>query len=155
MFRACRDCGEVKALTEEFFRLVGGRWSDRKWFTRNCTDCFHALVKHNRDLAMEQDPEGVRSYGRQKYAKRPDLYKGHVRHRKALKRTTQVERVDLEALLAEYGRVCHLCGWEIAADAKMHWDHIVPRRAAERIRRTTSHLRMAPCRRLEGCSPDR
>lgn len=125
LFRACRDCGEVKPLTEEFFRLAGGQGTDRKWFRRVCIDCLGVYTKRHSDRAQAEDPEG-RSYEQQKYAKRPELYKGKVRRRKALKRTTQVERVDLEVLLAAHGRVCHLCGWEIAADMQMHWDHVIP-----------------------------
>ncbi len=125
LFRVCRDCGGVKPLTEEFFRLVRGRWSDRKWFRRVCNDCMGVYTQRHEDQAQEQDPEG-RSYAQQKYAKRPEIYKEKRRRREALKRTTQVERVDLEALLAEHGRSCHICGWEIADGARMHWDHIVP-----------------------------
>ena len=126
LFRVCRDCGEPKPLTTEFFRPAPSKTGDRIWLARTCNDCFHAVVKRNRDDAMARDPDAVRAYGRQKYAKRPALYKGFVRRRKAQKRTSRTERVDLEAILAEHGLVCHICTLEIPSADAMDFDHVIP-----------------------------
>src|ERR1700727_2793834 len=92
LFRVCRDCGEIKPLTEEFFRLARAQGTERAWFRRVCIDCLGVYTQRHADRAQAEDPEG-RSYGQQKYAKRPEVYKGKVRRRKALQQTTQGERV--------------------------------------------------------------
>lgn len=37
-----------------------------------------------------------------------------------------VEFVDLAAVLAEHGMVCHLCTQPIADEAALHFDHVIP-----------------------------
>jgi hypothetical protein len=46
--------------------------------------------------------------------------------RKALKLGSQVGRVNLRAILAEFGRVCHICGGNIGIDGDLHFDHVIP-----------------------------
>lgn len=50
----------------------------------------------------------------------------HEMKRHALKRGSEVESVDYEVILAEFGMVCHICGGQIASLAKLHMDHVVP-----------------------------
>lgn len=52
------------------------------------------------------------------------LHYAHARN--ALKLGNVVAAVDLAAILAEHGMVCHLCGGDIATRADLHFDHVVP-----------------------------
>jgi hypothetical protein len=50
----------------------------------------------------------------------------HEAKRRALKLGSQVGPVDLDAILAEFGMVCHICGGEIPSRADLHFDHVIP-----------------------------
>jgi len=126
LLRVCTDCGGIKPLTPEFFRSANYKGGSRRWFARTCHDCYRESLRRRRDEERARDPEAVRAYERQKYAKRSALYKGKVRRREALQRVTTVERVDMEAILADHGMVCHICGWDIPSPAEMDWDHVWP-----------------------------
>jgi len=60
---------------------------------------------------------------------------------------------DFEAILAEFGMVCHICGLEIITKADLHMDHVIPLakggpHSAGNIR--PSHAR---CNRKKGSKP--
>ncbi|HMC70985.1 MAG TPA: HNH endonuclease signature motif containing protein [Mycobacteriales bacterium] len=46
--------------------------------------------------------------------------------RRARKRGTQTERIDLAVVLAKHGMICHLCGDGIASLDDLHFDHVIP-----------------------------
>lgn len=46
--------------------------------------------------------------------------------RRALKRQTQTEPVDYEAILAEHGMFCHICSMVIVDASDLHFDHLIP-----------------------------
>ena len=50
----------------------------------------------------------------------------HEMRRYALKCGSQVGPVDYEAILAEFGMVCHICGGEIETRATLNFDHVIP-----------------------------
>jgi len=49
----------------------------------------------------------------------------HEMKRYALKLGSQAERVDYEAILAEFGMGCHICGGAIRKRADLHMDHVL------------------------------
>jgi 5-methylcytosine-specific restriction endonuclease McrA len=130
LIRVCRDCGVPQPLTEEFFGTSKGRNPDspHRW-RRECRQCQRDQVRRSLATRMAEDPEAMRAYWRRRYANNPEVYKAAVRRRRARKYATRTEPMDLNAVLADlldkYGPVCHICGWEIPANA-MDFDHIVP-----------------------------
>jgi hypothetical protein len=50
----------------------------------------------------------------------------HEMKRYALKCGSQVGPVDYEAILAEHGMVCHICGAGIPARRDLNYDHVIP-----------------------------
>jgi 5-methylcytosine-specific restriction endonuclease McrA len=47
--------------------------------------------------------------------------------RKAWLKSTQVEPVSYEQVVAIHGMTCHLCGEQIASEGDLHVDHVIPR----------------------------
>jgi 5-methylcytosine-specific restriction endonuclease McrA len=54
------------------------------------------------------------------------LHREWERRRNAAKKATAVEKVSYEAILAEHGMICHICGERIADKSDLHFDHVVP-----------------------------
>ena len=50
----------------------------------------------------------------------------HEMRRYALKCGSQVGPVDYDAILAEFGMTCHICGGEIETRARLNFDHVIP-----------------------------
>jgi 5-methylcytosine-specific restriction endonuclease McrA len=47
--------------------------------------------------------------------------------RKAWLKSTQVEPVSYERVVAMHGMTCHLCGEQITSEGDLHIDHVIPR----------------------------
>jgi 5-methylcytosine-specific restriction endonuclease McrA len=69
---------------------------------------------------IQAHPDRVAEY------RNSDRYKTMHCERNAAKRSAVTERVDYEAVLAERGMVCHICGEGIDARSDLHFDHVVP-----------------------------
>jgi 5-methylcytosine-specific restriction endonuclease McrA len=54
----------------------------------------------------------------------PEAKRERVRRRRARLKGATVERVDYRAILAEHGRLCHLC--ELPIDGAIDFDHVIP-----------------------------
>lgn len=50
----------------------------------------------------------------------------HEMKRYALKLGSQVERVDYESILAEFGMTCHICRTPITTRDDLQYDHVIP-----------------------------
>lgn len=82
-----------------------------------------------------------------------ELRKQASQARRARKRGTQVEPVDLTRVLEEHGPVCHLCGGDIK-DGDLHFDHVIP--LARNGTHTHDNIRPAHagCNLRKGCRID-
>ena len=60
---------------------------------------------------------------------------------------------DFEAILAEFGMVCHICGLEIITKADLHMDHVIP--LAKGGPHSSGNIRPshARCNRQKGSKP--
>lgn len=148
--RTCKTCGETKAI--ELF-VKQGQASSYRWV---CTVCFNAAVreryhdggeesrKYSREKAKRwrvANPERARAQNMAWRAANPTAYKEYRRRAyqsaKASGKTKEAgavrrarlkdpERIDLVALLAEHGRLCHICQLPIEEPHPVHWDHVIP-----------------------------
>ena len=57
----------------------------------------------------------------------PEAHRAHEALRRARKLGNSIgfPLPDLEAILAEFGMVCHICGLEIESRADLHFDHVI------------------------------
>jgi hypothetical protein len=81
----------------------------------------------------QRDPEHAKLLGRQRRSKRY-----------AAEKANSVGRVDYEAILAEWGRVCFICKRAISESETLWFEHVVP------INRGGAHIKenIAPSHRL-------
>ena len=122
--KTCRICGETKLLGE-FYKMAGMRDGHRN----ECKVCNLAQRRDRYDSKQavarvqrwrEANPERYASYRRQ-YAARPerkramrDLY---------YRRTFGISADDFDALLAQQGGGCAICGKQPERAASLHLDH--------------------------------
>lgn len=52
------------------------------------------------------------------------LYAARMRRQQRI--ALDAEHVDREAILTEFGMICHLCGGEIESRDDLHFDHVIP-----------------------------
>ncbi len=112
-------------------------WQGNK---EKCTENTKAWIAANKDRARElrrnwmrgwraRDPEAARQVFQAWKEANPERWRQlnlAVAHkRRAQKRNTQVEPVDLAVVLAEHGPWCHICE-EFIEQGDLHFDHVIP-----------------------------
>lgn len=106
--RTCRDCGEEKPETEFYLRHDR---RGREYFTSFCRACNTIRMRAYR---ASRTPEARRDYARKRYWENPEkALRAQCAYRYGL------TVAEVEALEAEYGGVCPLCGRE----RKLYIDH--------------------------------
>jgi 5-methylcytosine-specific restriction endonuclease McrA len=75
----------------------------------------------------EENPKARAAYFAEYQRRNLMKRRGSNAKRKAWLRTTQVEPVSYERVVAEHGMICHLCCGEIASYGDLHIDHVIPR----------------------------
>jgi 5-methylcytosine-specific restriction endonuclease McrA len=133
-------CVNGHEFTPENTRIdTRGTRQCRKCSSARTKACWEALTpseqkrrKTEGDRAWrERDPEGFRLARSKAVAKyrqdNPVKYREYAAARRAWQGGTQISRAWFDAIIAEYGMWCHICGIPIATLGDLHFDHVVPR----------------------------
>lgn len=121
--KRCSLCEEIKPVAE--FNRATHHWHG---LASRCRDCDRgkasAYYRANREQALKvsaewalANPEKRRQIARD-HARR--FRRAHPERARARK-----DRTDFDAILAEHGLVCHICGDPIDP-ADLHFDHVIP-----------------------------
>jgi 5-methylcytosine-specific restriction endonuclease McrA len=109
----CRSCAAER--TRAHYEANRGR-------PRTPPDPVKARARKRRYLARHR--KRIYAAQRKRDRENPEAKRERVRRRRARLAGATVERVDYAKVLAEHGRVCHLCGDDI--DGPIDFDHVIP-----------------------------
>ncbi len=113
----CKDCSKASQKRSNLKRIEQNREKARARYVRNAESLKAKALQWKKD-----NPDKVRIYGLR---------------RRALKRSSKVEKYALSDVIASYGTTCHICGFEIDFSVSgrcgspnwelgLHLDHVVP-----------------------------
>lgn len=130
--KTCTRCKErlPKSGFDTDPRRVDGLYSwCKQCFRAHCRNAYDPAKDALRSAAYRQRPEAkalAQKRLRRWYADNPMRAREQSLRYQARKRNATRGTVDYDAILAQYGMECHICGHSIPSRADLHFDHVIP-----------------------------